>query len=54
MSSLLAVSNNLADIVEQVRSAVVAVNGGARISSSGIHWQDGIIVTSEESLQRYE
>jgi S1-C subfamily serine protease len=54
MSSLLALSNNLADIVEQVGSAVVAVNGGARISPSGIHWRDGIIVTSDESLQRYE
>ena len=54
MSSLLDLSNNLADIVEQVGSAVVAVNGGARISPSGIHWRDGIIVTSDESLQRYE
>ncbi|MBW4449464.1 MAG: S1C family serine protease [Spirirestis rafaelensis WJT71-NPBG6] len=54
MSSLQDLSNNLADIVEQVGNSVVAVNGGARISPSGIHWRDGIIVTSDESLQRYE
>jgi hypothetical protein len=44
MSSLLELSNNLADIVEQVGNSVVAVNGGTRISPSGIHWRDGIIV----------
>jgi S1-C subfamily serine protease len=54
MSSLLALSNNLAETVEQAGSAVVAVNAGRRISSSGIHWQDGIIVTSDESLPRDE
>ena len=54
MSSLLALSNSIADTVEQAGSAVVAVNAGSRISPSGIHWRDGIIVTSDESLQRYE
>ncbi|MBD2335528.1 PDZ domain-containing protein [Calothrix sp. FACHB-156] len=54
MSSLLALSNSLADTVEQAGSSVVAVNAGRRISSSGIHWRNGIVVTSDESLQRYE
>ncbi len=54
MSSLLALSNNLAETVEQVGSAVVAVNAGRRISPSGIHWRNSIIVTSDESLQRYD
>ncbi|MBW4631717.1 MAG: S1C family serine protease [Iphinoe sp. HA4291-MV1] len=53
-NALLALSNNLADIVEQVGGAVVAVNAGRRISPSGIHWRNGIIVTSDESLQRYD
>ncbi len=44
MSSLLALSNSLADTVEQAGKAVVAVNGGARLSPSGIHWRNGIIV----------
>ncbi|MBD2436806.1 S1C family serine protease [Nostoc sp. FACHB-110] len=54
MSSLLALSNSLADIVQQAGSAVVAINAGRRISPSGIHWRKGIIVTSDESLGRYE
>jgi S1-C subfamily serine protease len=54
MSSLFTLSNNLASIVEQAGSAVVAVNTGKRISPSGIHWRQGIIVTSDESLQNYE
>ncbi|BAY13972.1 S1C family serine protease [Calothrix sp. NIES-2098] len=54
MSSLLELSNSLADTVEQAGNAVVAVNAGTRISSSGIHWRQGIIVTSDESLQRYD
>ncbi|ARV63253.1 LuxR family transcriptional regulator [Nostocales cyanobacterium HT-58-2] len=53
-NALVALSNNLADTVEQVGDAVVAVNAGTRISPSGIHWRDGIIVTSDESLQRYD
>jgi hypothetical protein len=39
MSSLLALSNNLADTVEQAGSAVVAVNAGTRISPSGMCWR---------------
>ncbi|BAZ02035.1 PDZ/DHR/GLGF domain-containing protein [Tolypothrix tenuis PCC 7101] len=54
MSSLLALSNSLADTVEQTGSSVVAVNAGRRVASSGIHWRNGIVVTSDESLQRYE
>ncbi|HEY9802124.1 MAG TPA: PDZ domain-containing protein [Leptolyngbyaceae cyanobacterium] len=54
MSSLLALSNSLADTVEQAGGAVVAINAGTRVSPSGIHWRNGIIVTSDESLSRYE
>ncbi|MBD2167969.1 PDZ domain-containing protein [Calothrix membranacea FACHB-236] len=54
MSSLLALSNSLADTVEQAGSSVVAVNAGRRVASSGIHWRNGIVVTSDESLQRYD
>ena len=53
-NNLMALSENLADTVEQAGQTVVAVNIGRRISSSGIHWRNGIIVTSDESLQRYE
>jgi S1-C subfamily serine protease len=47
-------SNNIAETVEQVGGAIVAINSGSRMSSSGIHWQNGIIITSDEALHRYE
>jgi len=53
-STLLALSNNLADAVEQVGSCVVAVKARSRISSSGIHWRSGIIVTADETIKRSE
>jgi S1-C subfamily serine protease len=53
-STLLALSNNLADAVEQVGRSVVAVKARSRFSSSGIHWRSGIIVTAEETIRRSE
>jgi S1-C subfamily serine protease len=54
MSSLLSLSNSLADTVAQAGNAIVAINTGQRVSPSGIHWRNGIIVTSDESLQNYD
>lgn len=51
---LLSLSQSLADIVERVGGAVVSVNAGRRFSPSGIHWRNGIIVTSDESLHNSE
>lgn len=45
-------SDHAAQIVERVAGSVVAVHGGGRWSSSGIHWRPGIIVTAEEVLER--
>ena len=53
-SSLLGLSNNLADVVEQAGSAVVAVNARHRIPSSGVHWRNGIIVTADHTVRRDE
>ncbi|MBD1922631.1 trypsin-like peptidase domain-containing protein [Microcoleus sp. FACHB-831] len=53
-STLLALSNNLADAVEQAGSAVVAINGRSRFSSSGIIWRPGVIVTSDSMLRHDE
>jgi serine protease DegQ len=47
---LLSLSQSLADVVERVEGAVVSLNVGRRFSPSGIHWRNGIIVTSDESL----
>ena len=52
MSSLQALSNNIAEIVEKSGKAIVSLNANRRFSPSGIHWQEGIIVTSDESLKR--
>lgn len=51
-SPLLALSNNLADAVERSSRAVVAVNARSRISSSGVHWRSGVIVTADHAIKR--
>jgi S1-C subfamily serine protease len=51
---LVAFSDHAAQVVERTAAGVVAVHGGGRRSSSGIHWRAGIIVTAEEVLERDE
>ena len=51
-SSLLAFSDDVAELVERAASSIVAVHGGGRWPSSGIHWRSGVIVTAEEVLER--
>ena len=53
-SALLALSNNLADVVEQVGHSVVTVQGRSRLSSSGVHWRSRIVVTADETIKRSE
>jgi S1-C subfamily serine protease len=48
---LAAGSDRAAQIVELAASSIVAVHGGSRWSSSGIHWRSGVIVTAEERLE---
>ena len=50
-NSLVAFSDQAAQLVERTGSSVVAVHGGGRGSSSGIHWRSGVIVTAEEVLE---
>ncbi|MFB2838994.1 S1C family serine protease [Floridanema evergladense] len=47
-------SNNLADIVEQSGRSIVAVNGRRRMSSAGVHWRSGIVVTADHTINREE
>jgi S1-C subfamily serine protease len=54
MSSLLELSNSLADTVAEAGTAVVALNTGQRRSPSGIHWRKGIVITSDESLRSHD
>src|SRR6201993_5429917 len=51
---LIAFSNAAAQVVERSASSIVAVDGGGRWPSSGIHWRSGGIVTAEEVLERDE
>jgi S1-C subfamily serine protease len=47
-------SDSSAQLVERAAGSVVAVHGGRRWHSSGIHWRSGIIVTAEEVLEHDE
>src|ERR1700757_629226 len=51
---LIAFSNAAAQVVERSASGIVAVHGGGRWPSSGIHWRSGVIVTAEQVLERDE
>jgi S1-C subfamily serine protease len=53
-SSLLALSDQTAELIEHTAASTVAVHGGGRWSLSGIHWRSGVIVTAEEVLERDE
>ena len=53
-SPLLGLSNDLATIVEQTGTSIVAVNARRRRSASGIYWRDGIVVTAEHAIGREE
>jgi S1-C subfamily serine protease len=54
INSLIAFSDAAAQLVERSASSIVAVHGGGRWPSSGIHWRSGVIVTAEEVLERDE
>jgi S1-C subfamily serine protease len=53
-SQLAALSNELATVVKQVESSVVAVHARPRFSSSGVVWSPGVIVTAEHTIRREE
>src|SRR3977135_1553779 len=51
INSLVAFSDAAAQLVGRTASSIVAVHGGGRWPSSGIHWRSGVIVTAEEVLE---
>lgn len=53
-SGLLSFSNSLADAVEHAGQSIVAVNARGRVSSSGVHWRQGIVVTADHTIERDE
>jgi S1-C subfamily serine protease len=54
INSLVALSDAAAELVERTANSIVAVHGGGRWPSSGIHWRSGVIVTAEEVLEQDE
>jgi S1-C subfamily serine protease len=53
-NSLTELSNELAGVVDSAGKSVVAIYGGGRVPSSGVHWKSGLVVTAEHSLRRDE
>jgi S1-C subfamily serine protease len=47
-------SHDLTQAVEQINRSVVAVNARRHLSSSGVYWRDGIIVTAAHTIRRTE
>jgi S1-C subfamily serine protease len=53
-STLISLSNELAKLVEEFQTYVVAVHARAHYPSSGVHWRPGIIVTADHTIRRDE
>src|SRR5262245_19847221 len=53
-NTLQELSRDLAETVEQASRSVVAINGRRRLSSSGVYWRDGTIVTAAHTMRRTE
>jgi S1-C subfamily serine protease len=52
--TLQTLSHDLSHVVEQVSTAVVAVNARRHLSSSGVYWRDDVIVTAAHTIRRAE
>jgi len=52
MSSLTEISDQLAGAVEAAAGSVVAVHARPRLASTGVHWRDGVIVTTDATVKR--
>src|SRR5712692_7498348 len=51
---LLVFSQSLAKAVERVSPVVVAIDARPRVATSGIVWRDGVIVSTNHTVQRNE
>lgn len=53
-NTLLSLSDNLAGAVARAGRAVVAVNARRRVSSTGVHWRPGVVVTADHTVRMEE
>jgi S1-C subfamily serine protease len=51
-TSLAILSDQLADAAASAGESIVAVHARPRLPSTGIHWQDGVVVTTEGTVRR--
>jgi S1-C subfamily serine protease len=51
-TTLSAFSDQLADAVERAASSVVSVHARPRLPSTGVHWRDGVVVTTDGTVRR--
>jgi S1-C subfamily serine protease len=51
-TSLAILSDQLADAAASAGQSIVAVHARPRLSSTGIHWQDGVVVTTDGTVRR--
>ncbi|HEX5386434.1 MAG TPA: trypsin-like peptidase domain-containing protein [Gemmatimonadales bacterium] len=51
-SALLDLSNQLAAAVERGAQSTVAVHARPQLASTGVHWRDGVIVTTHATVRR--
>lgn len=52
MSTLPEISDQLAHAVSTAAASLVAVHARPRLASSGVHWRDGVIVTTDATVKR--
>jgi S1-C subfamily serine protease len=53
-NSLATLSDQLADAVAAAGSAIVAVHARPRLTSTGVHWRDGLVVTTDGTVRQEE
>ena len=52
--SLASLSDQLADAVARAAESLVSVHARPRLPSSGVHWRDGVVATTEATVKRGE
>jgi S1-C subfamily serine protease len=50
--TLIDLSNQLAAAVERGAESIVAVHGRPQLASTGVHWRDGLVVTTNGTVRR--
>lgn len=53
-SSIAALSDQLADAVAAAGASLVAVHARPRLPSTGVHWKDGVVVTTDGTVRQDE